>query len=182
MNVAALQSFVRNLAAVLRDADGSKVAGEFERVAAGLEPFRDYAVTQLVDFLAQAEEYHRTGQLPARGRGQGTRRTPTKTMDTAGALRSIQGLYENATRSELTVAAIESELNSVVRGLSKDELAQVARDFDLAVEKRATKKAIGDQIRQKILDRKGIHQRVQVIGEPLPANEPAPPREPVPAS
>src|SRR5262249_20283576 len=80
MQVAELQSFIRSLTGPLACAGAAKKVGDdLERIAAALEPFKSLALPALADFLAKAEEYHRTGILPASAtpkRGAPRARTP----------------------------------------------------------------------------------------------------------
>ena len=77
MQVADLQQFVRSLGTTLQSAGAKSAAGDLEKAAAGLEPFKDMAIAQFGDFLAQAETYARTGVLPTTGKSRSRSTEPS---------------------------------------------------------------------------------------------------------
>jgi hypothetical protein len=163
MQVADLQQFVRNLGTTLQSAGAKSVAGDLEKAAAGLEPFKDMAVAQFSDFLAQAEAYARTGVLPTTGKPRSRapkappEDSPTKIQN---ATQRVQDLYERAIEPALQYAAIDAEIKSMDKALKKDELVQVARNFGIAKPLKSKKDA-AEEILRKINERKESHERTQ---------------------
>jgi hypothetical protein len=163
MQVADLQQFVRNLGTTLHSAGAKSVAGDLEKAAAGLEPFKDMAIAQFSDFLAQAETYARTGVLPTTGKPRGRAPKPPP-QDSAEKVRSatqrVQDLYERAIDPALPYAAIDAEVKAVDKALNKDELMQLARSFGISKPLKSKKDATAEILR-KINERKESHERTQ---------------------
>ncbi|MCI0682755.1 MAG: hypothetical protein L0Y71_11700 [Gemmataceae bacterium] len=161
MTVADLQQFVRNLGVTLASAGAKGPAGDLERMAAGLEIFRGQTVAAFCDFLAQAENYARTGVLPA---GKGRRKAVVPRPDSAetvrAAVQSVQALYERAVDPALEYSAIDAEIKALDKRLTKDEAMQVARKSGIASPLK-TKKAALESIKRKITERKESFERIQ---------------------
>jgi hypothetical protein len=166
MTVADLQQFVRSLGGALSGAGAKAVAGDLERVAAGLAPFQALNLGQFADFLAQAESYARTGVVPTTGKGRSrTAARPDSAETIRAAGERIRGLYERAVEAGLQYTAIDAELKAIDKQLSKDEAVQVARDFGIAAALK-TKKAAFEAIKRRISERKESAERTQFGAAP----------------
>src|SRR2546428_738235 len=101
MKVAQLQAFVRSLVPPLQSAGATKKVWEdLERIAAALERFGDQELGAFADFLTRAEEYHRTGIVPASSGGRAAARSrPAKPpmLSVQDAAQKVMALYERAT-------------------------------------------------------------------------------------
>lgn len=160
MKVAELQSFLANLAGPVAASGGKKVADEIARAAGGLQPFAQMTVAQFADFLAQAEEYHRTGILPVKSTGRRKAAAPADPQKVARAVEQLRDLYERAGSGALDYSTIETDVGRINKGLKKDELIQAARDFGITAPLK-TKKNAAEAIQRRITDRKESVQRTQ---------------------
>ncbi|GEM_PF-1128702 len=165
MIVADLQAFVRNLGAALASAGAKKPADELARIAGGLEPFQVLTLAQFSDFLVTAENYARTGIVPATGKGRSKAATPKP--DSAEKVRAatqrVQALYDRAVEPGLQYTAIDAEIKALEKQLGKDEAIQVARALGIAAALK-TKKAAFEAIKRKICERKESFERIQFGG------------------
>jgi hypothetical protein len=189
MNVGDVQGFLRQLGVLLKVNQGGKPAAEFEAFCGGLEPFKDQPVGAFAQFLHLAEEYKRTGVVPV-PTGKRAARKPAapkapkapkvalkkkddvQAVDEAAA--RLKGLYDRATDPALTHEAIEQEVGRIEREFDGEGLKEVARKFGISsglTGKAAAKKKILD----RIAERKGRHERGEVIAEVARATAPAPP-------
>lgn len=159
MKVAELQSFLRSLAAPLAASGGRKVADELERAAAGLQPFAQMNIAQLADFLRQAEEYHRTGILPAKPAAR-RKQGPADPQKISRAVGQMRELYQRAGSDSLDYSTIEREVGRLNKDLKKDELIEAAREFGVVASLK-TKKSAAEAIRRRITERKESVQRTQ---------------------
>jgi hypothetical protein len=171
MKVADLQQFVKSLIAPLSTSGASKVAGELDRVCSGLEPFKEMALAQFADFLAQADAYQREGTLPTGGRSRGKVASAVDQSKVVAAAQQVQQLYERAADPELQYTTIDGEIKKLDKGLNKDEAIAVAREVGIATPLK-TKKAALDEIKRKITTRKGSYERTR-FGPPDRAEEAA---------
>ncbi len=160
MNVSEIRQFLGSLAKGLRAAKASSAARDLERMCEGLQPFAGLTVSQFADFLAVAEEYKRTGIVPAKG-GRGSK--AAKAVDPQAVAEAVSGLlalYESAAAPATTYSLIDSEVKKVGARFTKPALVQVANGMGLAGSFK-TKKAALDEIRRKITERKEAHERTQ---------------------
>ncbi len=163
MKVAELQSFVKTLVQPLSSVGVSKtVCGNLESVAAGLELFRDLTIAQFADFLAKAEEYQRTGVLSAPAKSARVKKAKPSPISVPEAVQRVRDMYERATDPTLTYPAIDAEIDKL-EVLSKDGILAVAKEmgFTLSTKNKKTKKAVRDEIKRRIVDRKASFERVQ---------------------
>src|SRR5688572_21902703 len=99
MNVASLQALLRNQAAFLNEAGASKgLVGDFETLAAGLEPLQGLKLGELCELLRQAQEYRATGVLPVKaGRATAVKAPKVGAEEQIrGAVQRLSSLYERA--------------------------------------------------------------------------------------
>ena len=161
MKVAELQSFLRNLTGLLAASGGKRVADDLDRVAGGLQPFAQMTVAQLADFLLQAEEYHRTGILPAKSTTRGRKSAaPADPQKISRAVGQMRDLYERAGSDAVDYSTIEREVGGINKSLKKDELIEAAREFGIASPLK-TKKNAAEAILRRINERKESVQRTQ---------------------
>jgi hypothetical protein len=186
MNVGDVQGFLRQLGALLRANQGGKPAADFDAFCEGLGPFTEQPIGAFAQFLRDAEEYRRTGQvaMPARKaarkaavprgpRAALKRKDDVQSVEAAAA--QLQGLYDRATDPALTHEEVEKEVERIEREFDTEGLKAVARKFGVSsglTGKAATKRKILD----RIAERKGRHERGMVIAElakapPAPAAE-----------
>ncbi len=161
MKVGDLQAFLKNLGAPLLSLGVSQsVRADLERLAALLEPFQALTLPQLGDFLVKAEEYQRTGVLPATGSRARTKVPKAGPLSIAEAAKRVLALYERAADPALQYAEIEAEINKLDKALSKDQLLAVAKEAGISIPLK-TKKVAVEEIKRKITERKGSFERTQ---------------------
>ena len=162
MNVYDLQQFLRSLSQPLSVSGAKKIADELERACAGLEPLRDLTIAQFADFLGKADEYARTGIVPATGRPK-TSRAGAKVSDPqalANAIEHIRAVYRRVTAPEVTYSMIEAETKQLDKQFKKDEIIEIARAIGIQGALK-TKRAAVDEIKRCMTERKESFQRTQ---------------------
>lgn len=182
MNIGDLQGFLRSLSGLLAAHQGKKPAGDFDAFCDGLEPFRDQPIPAFTLLLGAADEYRRTGVLPAvpagRARKPAARTAGAKTalkkkddlQAVAEAAAALQQLLDRATDPALTHEAIEAEVARIETAFDSDGLKAVARQFGIA-SGLSSKAATKAKILGRIAERKGRHERGEVIAEVARAAE-----------
>ncbi len=162
MRVADLQNFLRALIPPL-DASGAKkeIVEDLAHACDGLKPFGEHSIRDFAGFLAQAEEYARTGVIPVQGKPPKARRAatpkvPALTLVDAKVL--VTSLYDRAIDDAITYEHISAEIKKLDKLTAKD-LSEVAKHFGLVPGK--AKKGSLDAIREKIERRKTTHARTQ---------------------
>jgi len=179
-----VQTCLRSLAGLLAAHQGKKPAADFDAFCAGLDPFREQPIGVFAQFLRDASEYHRTGIVPApakagRARPRGTKAgsaTPAlKRKDDLAAVEeaaaTLQQLFDRATDPALTHEAIEAAVNQIERTFDAEGLKAVARRFGVT-SGLTTKSATSAKILNRIAERKGRHERGEIIAEVARATTP----------
>jgi hypothetical protein len=163
MNVANLQTLLRNQAAFLADAGAAaKLVADFDSVAQGLEPFAAMKLDDLFGLLRQADEYRSTGILPVKV-GKPKAAKPSAAAAIEAATQTLRQLYDQTIDPGFSFEAVDAALKSLGK-LTVPQLKEVARATDIA--NVPTKKAdIVAALGQKIKDRREMHQRAMVHGE-----------------
>lgn len=165
MNVADLQQLLDNVGRLLATA-GAKAAplAELTAFREGLAPFQALSLKKLTELLTQADAAAR-GAPAAPGRGRRSRGSSTDRPDPETMMREVKALYERATDPLITETDIEAVL-ARLKPLTKDALLSVATGIELKVLKSKSKDSILGEIRQRILARRSVHQRSQLLGHP----------------
>lgn len=165
MNVASLQTFLRSQAGFLTEAGAARaLVGDFEMLAAGLEPLRGLKLAELCELLQQAHEYRTTGILPVKaGRSARAPKSarPSAEEQVRGAAQRLAALYERALDAEFR----HDELDAELAGLGKLTVAQlksIAAEFDVLVPGKAKKNDIVDALGRKVRERRAFHGRTQI--------------------
>jgi hypothetical protein len=177
VNIGDVQTFLRNLGSLLAAHQGKKLATDFDAFCDGLEPFREQALATFAQLLRDAAEYQRTGILPVQPAKKarqpatpkaGAAKQPLKKQDDAQAVDQaaavLQGLFDRATDPALTHEAIEAEVGRIEREFDGAGLKAVARKFGVT-SGLSSKAATKAKILGRIAERKGRHERGEVIGE-----------------
>lgn len=171
LKVADLQQFIDGLAQPLKSAGASqKVLDDLHRVVEGLGPFRDRTMAEFGDFLRTADQFVRTGELPAPGK-RPARRAAAKApkLSAAEAAQRILSLYERATDPTLDYETIEREVQSL-QPLTKAQLLEVAEQAHVPVPRARKKDDVLNAIGAAIKERKAASERT---GLREPTTEPA---------
>jgi hypothetical protein len=161
MKVAELQSFVNSLAQPLRVCGGTNVAEELQQAVAGMNPFREMTIAQFADFLAKAEEYHRTGILPtppSKGKRKKEKPVPLSVNEAAQA---VLDLYEKASDPDLSNATIQALIARLDNDLKAPQMIALAKEVQLSLPKKPTKQLALGEIRRKIEERRENAGRIQ---------------------
>jgi hypothetical protein len=180
MKVAELQQLLNQLVPFVKAARASDtVTSEMERAAMCLEPFKDKTLAEFNDFLRMADEYVRTGVLPAsaKGRARPPKAPKPPKLTVAEAAQKFMGLYERAGDPTLESETIDVELSSL-HDLSIDELKNVAKELNRPLPPGLKKKPdIVAAFKRMIKEQKENHERNQptvlVPPTPDPAMNPA---------
>ncbi len=163
MNVANLQTLLRNHASFLDDAGAAaKIGNDFRGVAQGLEPFAALKLDELFVLLQQANEYRATGILPVKaGKTKAPKPSAAEAIQTA--IQTLRRLHEQAIEPTFALESVDAALKTLGK-LTVPQLKDVARGFDIA--NVPTKKGdIVAALGQKIKNRREMHRRTLVHGE-----------------
>ena len=174
MTIGDVQTCLRSLAELLAAHQGKKPAADFDAFCAGLDPFREQAIGAFAQFLRDAADYQRTGIVPAPAKAARTARKATtakaalKKKDDLPAIEeavaTLQQLFNRATDASLTHEAIEAAVGQIERTFDAEGLKAVARKFGVT-SGLSSKSATSAKILGRIAERKGRHERGEVIGE-----------------
>jgi hypothetical protein len=176
VNIGDMQVFLRHLGTLLAAHQGKKPAADFDAFCDALDPFCDQALGTFAQFLRDAAEYQRTGILPAQpakarkpaGPKSGTPKPALKKKDDVTAIddaaAALQMLFDRATDATLTHEAIEAYVSGMEREFDAEGLKAVARKFGIS-SGLTSKSAVKAKILGRIAERKGRHERGEVIGE-----------------
>ncbi len=159
MKVAKLREFVENVAQFLTQSGGTQVGRELHRAADALRPFDERTIAEFESFLKRADQFDRTGQVPAATRTRSRQAAVTDQAKVAQAAETVRQLYEQATDPAVTYQRIDTEVARLNRALNKGEVLAVAEKLGIALPKRASKKATLEEIGRWITERKRSFER-----------------------
>ncbi|MDR3638932.1 MAG: hypothetical protein P4L84_34320 [Isosphaeraceae bacterium] len=169
MLVSNLQQFIRLLvppltASGINASAGKNVTSSLEALAAALEPFAGMSTDELTELLRAAEEYRRTGVLPAwvsngKATPKAVKATKAPKLSPADAVAKLRDLQERP--QSVDSAEIERAVEGL-SGLTLKELQDVQRGF-LGVTIGKTKNDALAALRKKIDDARASRERVQGI-------------------
>lgn len=173
MTIGDVQTCLRSLAGLLAAHQGKKPAAEFDAFCAGLDPFREQAIGVFAQFLRDAAEYQRTGIVPmpakagraakaSRGKSALKKKDDMPAVEEAAAM--LQQLFDRATDPSLTHEAIEAAVSQIERTFDAEGLKAVARKFGVT-SGLSSKSATSAKILGRIAERKGRHERGEVIAD-----------------
>lgn len=159
MNVDELQLQLSNLAHLLKDAGGRKIADALDEFCQRLQPYRDRKVKDLLDLVAKADEIVRTGVPPTKPRKTAAKADPE-------ALARLQAriieLYQRASDPSVTRELVEDAFQQLEKAnLTVPQLQELARRMDIQQRFRA-KKELLETMKRAVLERKGVFERVGV--------------------
>lgn len=164
MKVSDLSQHLADLKRMLEVA-GAKgmVITDLQAIAQGLAPFRDHSLADFAKFLVRAEAFSR-GEVPViePKKAAAPKRTIEPTPDTAKLAHKAKDLYLHAYEASVTVEMVE-DLIAKAGKLGKDDLITVAAATEMKVTKSASKPKILEQLKRRILDRKGSYQRAGLL-------------------
>ena len=164
MNVAELQQHVRSMSQFLQAAGGSAgVVSDLDYLGQCLEPFRAHKLRVFAEFLVRAEAYARgevpIGKKPAAPRKPAAPKKPAQDPEQARrAAEHLFDLYNRAADPAVTAEAIEAAVEGL-KPLKKADLDALAQRMEVGRMPRSISDAT-KAIRQKVLDRKGMIDRV----------------------
>jgi hypothetical protein len=160
VNVEEFQLHLSNLSKLLRRAGGKKVADDLEDVCAGLQPYRERRLKDLLGMIAEAEAVIRNG--PPGPKPAGRSRKKANPDEVAQAINRVRDLYNRATDPAVSREDIDTACKQLGDlDAAKPSLEALAREFFIT-EKLKNKSIAIEKIRQAILIRKGTYQRSQV--------------------
>lgn len=159
MDVSNLQQLMTSLARTF-SGDSAKVAKELDALADGLEPFKDWKISELTRFLATAEEYWRTGAVSST-----SSKSRTAAPDAAKVEKSVaqlQLLFDKAIDSDTSYSKIEEEVKAIGKSLKKAEAIEVAKKFGIAEAIKSKTDALA-KIEERIARRKEGHNHLSSV-------------------
>lgn len=177
MTVGDLSQHLADLSRLLLASGAKNVAGELEQIEKGLQPFRQHSLKDFAAFLVRAEAFSRgeVPVVPAKRTVRATSGTAARaTVDVAPFVQEASRLYQHAIEPSTTEAMIEDFVQRL-SALTVEGLRDVAAVVDLKLATRPAKKKALDDIRKRILGRKGSFQRAHLDRPPVMANEAPPP-------
>jgi hypothetical protein len=145
------------------EASGAKkdIIDDLDRASDGLNPFGEHSIKDFAGFLAQAEQYARTGIIPVQAkpsRAPRARKVKAAALTLEEANSLVASLYDRSINDDVTYDHIAAEVQKLDK-LSAKELADAAKHFGVVPGK--SKKASLEAIRDKISRRKTTHARTQ---------------------
>lgn len=159
MKISDLQSFLRSLSPVLANAGGAKVAADLNRMADGLTPFQPLTIAEFADFLGKADQYARTGVVPAKGsKGKAPARTSDEAVNEAVNL--ANSLYDKALAPSFRFEDVDEALTALKK-LKVEELKRVAKELNIFSVPRKKDDIIAE-IGRKIKGRREFHDRTRM--------------------
>ncbi len=168
MNVAGLQQHFADLARLLEASGAKGVAGDFMAIHHGLAPFSHMTLKDFSDFLARADTFARTGQVPVTASRAKTTSPRAKGgiarvhADPSTLARETKDLYDRASDPAVTDSHI-AELMSRLKSLTQAGLVTVAEAIELKGTGSKTKPKIIEAIQRRIEERKGSKVRSELI-------------------
>jgi hypothetical protein len=164
MKVRDIEQYFSDLAKLMQATDAKKSAAGLTRIAEGLRPFRECELEAFAGFLVRAEEYHRTGIVPATAKPAkpGHASSPKEKSDLSALLNEIKGLYYGAGSNGTTMEAIEG-VGPKLQPLKKDEIVEIAKAIGLVGMEKKTKADLVEQIVSRIRSIKQSAMRTAII-------------------
>ena len=169
MKVADLQQFVRSLAQPLQAAGASqKVMTELDRAVAALEPFANSSIGDFAQFLEMADQYVKTGTLPAKASKSTRAATPRAKkpkLSVDDAVKLMRTLYEKAIEPEMDYTQIDNEF-APIRNMTVKDMTQIANALEISLPARAKKDDVCKKLLLKVQERKENFDRTRDIYNP----------------
>ncbi len=135
MEVSQLKQFILSLESPIRASGGTKVADDLARMVAALSAFDRLTVSDFADFLVQAEEYHRTGVLPAATSKRGGRATKASglkgEMLVKDVAAQIERICDSASDSSQSHEELERQIQSLLKKPTKNDIVAIARELHI---------------------------------------------------
>ena len=139
-------------------------------VTEALGPFGTMDISTFATLLRQAEEYKRTGVLPAPAKPtkNPSKRSGTSSVNSAERVeqlvKQLNDLYAVVDQNSVGFGAIDEICDAVGR-LGKAQVLKIAEGFDIRTQSKTTKAQAVDEIKRKLTEQKGSAERIRPIGE-----------------
>lgn len=130
MQVSDLRHYLTSLATLLQQCRAKSVHNDVQRVVHGLQPFDQLTVAQLADFLERAEEYDRTGVIPAQSKKSSRRVASVDTEAVAAMAQATLTLLERVIDESVTYKDIDAHVKQIGK-LKATEVRQVAKEVGI---------------------------------------------------
>jgi hypothetical protein len=164
MNVGDLQRYLALQADFLRAAKAGKVVQDLQLVADRLAPFAGHSLEVFFAFLEKAHTYDTTKMLAVTPHKAGRSKAPPKPkLDPTAAARQARDLYDRAVHLPEADFTRELDQLNALASLTKNDLLKIAESLELFGLKNRKKDEIFDQIRDKIVKRRGSAQRAEMV-------------------
>ena len=159
MKVIDFQELSRGIAKAIAG-DSAKAAKELEKLVDGLDPFKTWTITELINFLAKAEEYSRTGVISAKSSKRQSTKADAVVVSTT--LAKLNELFDKAIEPSTTYSTIEEEIKAIDKTLKKPDVIEVARQFGIKEAIKSKKEAL-EKIENRIARRKEGHDHMSSV-------------------
>src|SRR5262249_17284289 len=126
------------------------------RAVAALEPFAHLSICDFAQFLEMADQYVKTGTLPAKATKSTRAATPRAkkpklTVD--DAIKLMRTLYEKAIEPDMDYTQIDNQF-AQIRSMTVKDLGQVANALEVSLPPRAKKDDVCKKLLLKVQERK----------------------------
>lgn len=167
MKVESLRLHLDNLATTLSSAGATaKIVGDLHAIAQSLKTFDAHELAAFSSFLTRAEEFDRTGQVPASGKKPAAAKSKKVEVDLSQIVQQIEDLKQVAgsrtiSMDELNIRIEKLPLNS----LTKATLDEVATKIHCVVRRKTGKGApakadVVESIKETIRGHLNFAQRI----------------------
>ena len=146
MKVSDLSFLLDHLAEGLKPVVNATITNDLSALRSAMAPFSDRTVADFVKFLAQCEEFQRTGVLSGKKTSGKVTESSANPQRITDAVNSVRSFYVDIERGQASPQRME-QLLAPLNALSKPELDEVAASLDL-VGKARSKKEVLQKIRQ----------------------------------
>lgn len=168
MTVNDLQTFLLSANQFAAAAGTNKTTNQLlAQTCDALEPFTAFDIATFNLFLKQAKEYHDTGILPSTTAKKKSTPAAKATADPAKLqqlIRQLNELYEKVHEDYVGYGSIDELCDVLDKTLSKDEMVEIAKEFQLSVRSNTAKKKALELIKQKLVQQKGSADQTRPIG------------------
>jgi hypothetical protein len=169
MKVGELTKVLEGIASGLSDVAKQASAG-LAAWNAGLKPFAEHTVEQFVAFLAQCDEYNRTGVVTI-GKKQGAPKMPkapkAPKMTVQAAAAEVKSLLAEIDRGTVTGARVDTLVGDIQKALSAPQMNELLTALSISG-KGKSKGQAADKVRQVLNNQLEMYVKNQALDGPRP--------------
>jgi hypothetical protein len=128
---------------------------------AGMQPFAEQTIEQFVAFLAQCEEFRKTGTVST-GRKRPAPRAKIPALTVADAAQKVRGLLAEINQGIVTTPRIDSLLSELKEGMTKPHLEQLLAALEIAGKPKTKDQAV-EKVRQVMNSQLEMYIKAQAL-------------------